>query len=274
MRRPPGSRSRWRAAGSPRSNATSASGCSTAPTRRALLTAVRARTCCPRPSGSSISPTPSNTTRALAKLRPLLLAVPDICTTRALAELDVQARVLDVLLEFRRAPPADRAELVRTHEARAPSSPCRPRTPSGPCRSAWPAGSCHGGVLHLETLRVGRSGRAARRIWLQPEDDVPHVRDRLVRVRDCARPQTRAGRRRRLAHLGRRDRVRIGRPAAVLGRTGRRTGTCVGEESARSSCCAASTSRPVLGEDADTLRTRLRSSIARCLGVPETKEVR
>ncbi|MEU4345056.1 LysR family transcriptional regulator [Nocardia sp. NPDC023852] len=53
-----------------------------------------------------------------ARLRPLRLAVPDICTF-SLAELDAEARAHEIYLEFRRGTPGDRVQLVRTHEVRA-----------------------------------------------------------------------------------------------------------------------------------------------------------
>ena len=211
---------------------------------------------------------------ALARLRPLLLAVPDICTTRALAELDIQARALDVHLEFRRAAPADRAELVRTHEARAalvavPDEDATWTVPLG-VAGGYPPKS---GVLHLETLRVGRSGRPPRRVWIQPEDDVPHLRDRLVRVRDSiglkpaqvtvAASLTSAA----ATVFGSADLLLCSAEQAVELGLGWRS---IGEIAlSRGFDVAAGP-----GEDTEPLRTRLRSSIARCLGVPETKEVR
>ena len=40
--------------------------------------------------------------------------------------------------------------------------------------------------VYLETLRIGRAASGpARRIWIQPEDDVPHIRDPLTRLRDA-----------------------------------------------------------------------------------------
>lgn len=207
----------------------------------------------------------------LAKLRPLLLAVPDTCTTRALAELDAEARALDIHLEFRRAAPAERAELVRTHEARAalvavPAEEATWTVPLGVAGEFLPAA----GVVHLETLRVGRSGRAPRRVWIQPEDDVPHLRDRLVRVRDS-----------------------IGlRPAqvAVAGSLTSAVATVFG--SADLLLCSADQARELgigwrpigeidlargfdvaagLGDDVERLRARLGIGIARCLGAPDRK---
>ncbi|HJP75794.1 MAG TPA: LysR family transcriptional regulator [Pseudonocardiaceae bacterium] len=207
---------------------------------------------------------------ALAKLRPLLLAVPDTCTTRALAELDAEARALDVHLEFRRAAPAERAELVRTQEARAaivavPAEDAAWTVPLGVASGFLPKT----GVLHLETLRVGRSGRAPRRVWIQPEDDLPHLRDRLIRVRDA-----------------------IGlRPAQVAVAASLTSAVATVFGSADLLLCSAGQAaelglgwRPIgeldlargfeiaagLGEDAQRLRTTLSSAIERCLGGKET----
>jgi DNA-binding transcriptional LysR family regulator len=206
---------------------------------------------------------------ALAKLRPLLLAVPDTCTTRALAELDAEARALDVHLEFRRAAPAERAELVRGQEARAgilavPVADATWTVPLGVASGFLPKS----GVLHLETLRVGRSGRVPRRVWIQPEDDVPHLRDRLIRVRDA-----------------------IGlRPAQVAVAASLTSAAATVFGSADLLLCSAGQAeelglgwRPIgeldlargfdvaagLGDDAQRLRTTLRCAIERCLGGKE-----
>jgi len=42
--------------------------------------------------------------------------------------------------------------------------------------------SARGGTarpLRIETLRPGRARSSPPRIWIQPEDDVPHIRDRI-----------------------------------------------------------------------------------------------
>ncbi|MFJ7213968.1 LysR family transcriptional regulator [Amycolatopsis sp. NPDC098790] len=121
-----------------------------------------------------------------ARLRPMRLAVPDTCGVRELAELAAEARALEVHLEFRVAPPGERAELVRTEEVRAalvavPADEGRWSVPLGLAGVSAPQAR----VVHLETLRAGRSGGPRRRVWLQPEDDVPHVRDPLLRARDA-----------------------------------------------------------------------------------------
>jgi DNA-binding transcriptional LysR family regulator len=209
-----------------------------------------------------------------AKLRPLRLAVPETCTTRDLAELDAEARALDVFLEFRLAPPGERAGLVRTHEVRAAV------TAVPAAEGVWtvPLGLASGTksparVIHLETLRAGRSGRSPRRVWIQPEDDVPHIRDRMIRVRDS-----------------------VGlRPAQVAVADSLSSAVASVFGSADLLLCSAAQAeefglewRPIgelqlargfdvmaeLGDDAHYLRTRLRSGIARSLGALETEEVR
>ena len=122
-----------------------------------------------------------------AKFRPLRIAVPETCTTRGLAELDSEARAHDLFLEFQPAAPGARAELVRTHDVRAAITavPADAGTWTVPLGVAGTA-AMHPGTVYVESLRVGRSRRLPRRrVWIQPEDDVPHIRDRLLRVRDA-----------------------------------------------------------------------------------------
>ncbi|MEU0538055.1 LysR family transcriptional regulator [Amycolatopsis tolypomycina] len=119
-----------------------------------------------------------------ARLRPVRVAVPATCGVRDLAALAASAREQSVRLEFRAAEPAERASLVRTGEVRAaltavPSEEGVWSVPLGV------AGTELGRVVYLETLRPGRSATPRRRVWIQPEDDVPHVRDRVLRVRDA-----------------------------------------------------------------------------------------
>ncbi|MEV7288260.1 LysR family transcriptional regulator [Streptomyces sp. NPDC093252] len=123
-----------------------------------------------------------------ARHRPLRLAVPADCPTGALARLIAAARREGIPLEPRPAAPAERAELVGSREVRAALLAVAPDA------AAWtvPLGLAvldapGAGPLYLDTLRPGRAdgARRPRRVWLQPEDDVPHVRDRLTRLRDA-----------------------------------------------------------------------------------------
>ncbi|GAA3524507.1 LysR family transcriptional regulator [Amycolatopsis ultiminotia] len=209
-----------------------------------------------------------------ARRRPLRLAVPDTCSTRDLAELDAEARRKEMFLEFCVAGPARRAELVRTQEVRAalaavPAQDGAWTVPLGLAGEAEPAGR----VIHLETLRAGRSGGPRRRVWIQPEDDVPHLRDPLVRARDAAGLQpaqvavatalTAAA----ASVFGSADLLLCSpRQARELGLAWRPAG---GLRLARGFDVVAG-----LGDDAGKLRAGLRAGIARCLGAVEPEQAR
>ncbi|MBM9618692.1 LysR family transcriptional regulator [Streptomyces zhihengii] len=122
-----------------------------------------------------------------ARRKPWRLAVPGICTTGALARLVAEARAHEIALDLRVAPPAERRDLVHAQQVRAAvlAVPCDEAAWSTPLGLA---GAHDPGVnrVYLETLRVGRaSAGPARRVWIQPEDDVPHIRDPLTRLRDA-----------------------------------------------------------------------------------------
>ncbi|PSL51622.1 regulatory helix-turn-helix LysR family protein [Saccharothrix carnea] len=124
-----------------------------------------------------------------AKLRPFRLAVPEVCAPRPLARLVSDARRHDLDLDPRPAGPAERAEQARTLDVRAALVAVPPdegvwRVPLGLAGRADPGAAA---VIHVETLRAGRAERDSRRrrVLIQPEDDVPHVRDRVTRLRDA-----------------------------------------------------------------------------------------
>ncbi|GAA2927116.1 LysR family transcriptional regulator [Streptomyces enissocaesilis] len=121
------------------------------------------------------------------KRKPWRLAVPDVCPTAALARLVAEARGHGVRLDLRVAAPARRLELLHAQQVRAAvlAVPADEATWSVPLGLA---GAQDPGVkrVYLETLRVGRASPGpARRVWIQPEDDVPHIRDPLTRLRDA-----------------------------------------------------------------------------------------
>ncbi|WP_229821992.1 LysR family transcriptional regulator [Streptomyces netropsis] len=122
-----------------------------------------------------------------AKSKPWRLAVPGICSTVDLARLVADARGHGVTLDLRVAEPAQRRELVHAQQVRAallavPSDEAAWSVPLG-LAAAQDTGVKR---VYVEALRVGRgSPDPARRIWLQPEDDVPHIRDPLARLRDA-----------------------------------------------------------------------------------------
>jgi DNA-binding transcriptional LysR family regulator len=115
-----------------------------------------------------------------AKLRPLSLAVPATCPVRELALLDAAARDQDLILDFRCAGPAERAELLRSREVRAALIAVPPEGADWSVPLGVAAAAGRGtGPFRIDALRPGRTAQAPRRLWIQPEDDVPHVRDRL-----------------------------------------------------------------------------------------------
>ncbi|MEV8452671.1 LysR family transcriptional regulator [Streptomyces sp. NPDC052095] len=122
-----------------------------------------------------------------ARGRPVRLAVPGTCSAVALAHLVAEARDQGLVLDLRVAPPARRAELVRLQQVRAAllAVPADEAVWSVPLGLAG-AGDPGVNRVYLETLRLGRGSTGpARHVWLQPEDDVPHLRDPLTRLRDA-----------------------------------------------------------------------------------------
>lgn len=122
-----------------------------------------------------------------ARRRPLRVAVPAICGPLPLARLVAEAQRLGLNLDLHPCAPGERAELARTQEVRAAlvamaADRARWRIPLGLADIGGP----HVSPLYLDTLRASRVDRDGprRRIWIQPEDDVPHIRDRIVRLRD------------------------------------------------------------------------------------------
>ncbi len=118
-----------------------------------------------------------------ARTRPLGLALPRTCAQETLVRLVAEARELDLTLQLHHREPDERAQLVLTRDVRVavvavPADGATWRVPLG-VASGGPAPS---DVLHLDTLRAGRweEDEPVRRVWLQPEDDVPHVRDRVI----------------------------------------------------------------------------------------------
>ena len=122
-----------------------------------------------------------------ARLGPVRVAVPDICSTRDLGQLVAAASSAGINVELQPGPPTARAELVRLLQVEAaltvvPEEAGRWSTPLGV------AGRTPGdrSALYLETLRPGRGDQGRRvRIWVQAEDDIPNVADRVRRLGDA-----------------------------------------------------------------------------------------
>ncbi|MEV0645389.1 LysR family transcriptional regulator [Phytomonospora sp. NPDC050363] len=125
---------------------------------------------------------------ATALDEPFLLAVPDNCSTGDLATLVANARDHGFRLAPQTGSPTTRTELARTQEVRAaliavPSDEATWVVPLGLAAARDHSRTC----LYLETLRPSRTDTSSpARIWIQPEDDVPHIRDPVRRLCDAA----------------------------------------------------------------------------------------
>ncbi|MFY1697208.1 MULTISPECIES: LysR family transcriptional regulator [unclassified Solwaraspora] len=129
-----------------------------------------------------------------ARQRPLRLAVPAICPPRRLARLVAEARTDGLRLDLVPADPAGRADLVHGLEVRAALLAVAPdgsrwQVPLGLAGSSDDstgdaADPEAADPIFLAALRPGRFRRdpVRHRIWIQPEDDVPHVRDRMIHL--------------------------------------------------------------------------------------------
>ncbi|WP_051808010.1 LysR family transcriptional regulator [Streptomyces sp. NRRL F-2664] len=122
-----------------------------------------------------------------AKRKPWRLAVPGNCSTGSLARLIADARDQAVILDLHTGTPTQRMELFRSQQVRAAliTAPADEATWSVPLGLA---GTAAAGArrVYLATLRAGRAcPDPVRKVWIQPEDDVPHIRDPLTRLRDA-----------------------------------------------------------------------------------------
>lgn len=123
-----------------------------------------------------------------ALLQPVAIAVPDVCSTRDLAVAVAAGRAAGFNIEFQRAFPARRLELadslmVRIAIIAVPANEARWQVPLGAAGRVRATGA-----LRLDGLRSRRGDRSRRdadagaKLRIGPEDNVPHVRDVLVRA--------------------------------------------------------------------------------------------
>ncbi|TDD70407.1 LysR family transcriptional regulator [Jiangella aurantiaca] len=115
---------------------------------------------------------------------PVGLALPVDLPLAALVDLIADARDAGVALVVEHAEPDRRRELVRDRAVRAavlpvPEPEARWTVPLGPATLRPSAGR----RVFLAEFRPRRdAGTPDRRLWLRPEDDVPHVGDALARL--------------------------------------------------------------------------------------------
>nr|WP_174267921.1 LysR family transcriptional regulator [Nocardioides zeae] len=124
--------------------------------------------------------------RAGARPRSLLVGVGPLVTPRALADVVAAGRDAGLRLEVDAQGAGARRAAVDERVADAAVVPVPPdratwRVPLGVAEDAVGPGA----RVHLAALRVVRGAERVRRVLLLPEDDVPHVRDPLLRLRDA-----------------------------------------------------------------------------------------
>ncbi len=125
-----------------------------------------------------------------SRARPVGVGVPESVPPHVLAELCAAGAAGLLRLAPVAGRPAERAEAFRSGR----TSVFLENVPPDRARwTAWLGVGAHPdddgtGTFHLAELRSSRGGpvRTPRRLWIQPEDDVPHVRDRMERARDEA----------------------------------------------------------------------------------------
>lgn len=146
---------------------------------------------------------------ARARTAPVRLALPTGWPVTVAADLALAARTAGLVLDLQHGDPADRDRSSRVHDVDAAltcvpadqatwsvplgagTRPRAPRRTAGgappTATTARPAAPPAPPALRLASFRADRAtpptGR--RRLWLEPEDDVPTVRDEVMRLRDA-----------------------------------------------------------------------------------------
>jgi DNA-binding transcriptional LysR family regulator len=122
------------------------------------------------------------------RLAAVPIAIPEGCEVRDVAAVDLAGRDADTNVLLIAAQPRARTELLSLGQVRAAVLAC------AIAESTWHTTLGVGraltstGPLHLDSLRPDRRRSVTRgpRIWLLPEDDVPHIRDPLVAAAESA----------------------------------------------------------------------------------------
>jgi len=146
---------------------------------------------------------------ARARTAPFRLALPVGWPVTVAADLALAARAEGLVLDLQHGDPADRDRSSRVHDVDAAltcvpadqatwsvrlgagTRPASPRVTAGGAPTAGapdrPGASPRPTALRLASFRADRSTPPAgrRRLWLEPEDDVPTVRDAVLRSRDA-----------------------------------------------------------------------------------------
>ena len=116
--------------------------------------------------------------------RPMTFAMPTAAAIRDLAQLTVAANLAEIPLNIETADPLVRSDWIRTGRAElsvqpVPASDATWKVELGLASRNPIEGSS---TIFLESIRRrrGQSASRARRLWIQTEDDTPHIRDRVT----------------------------------------------------------------------------------------------
>lgn len=122
------------------------------------------------------------------RLRALHLAVPTGCDVRELAAVELAGRDAGLQLVLTEAAPRPRAELLANGRVEAQVAPVPGDEGDWSVLLGLASALPRPGRVHLDQLRPSRRTPAAEapRLWLLPEDDVPHLRDPLFAAAESA----------------------------------------------------------------------------------------
>ena len=123
-----------------------------------------------------------------ARRLPVTLGVPHHFDAPAAARLAAAIAAHSLAVEFSAMGPADRRAALSTGRVQLALEHVEPDRASwsSPLGVGGTSAEGAGAPFFLSELRPRRGTDGIRRLWLQPEDDVPNVRDRLERVRNGA----------------------------------------------------------------------------------------
>lgn len=111
--------------------------------------------------------------------RPVTIALPDFCTPLQLARLMAADAGPGIGIELAAAPPARRAEVLRAGSVDAALIPAPPDVAEYVVPLGVAAVAHEAPVFRLDSLRPHRGESDPRRLWVQPEDQVPLIRGPL-----------------------------------------------------------------------------------------------
>jgi DNA-binding transcriptional LysR family regulator len=122
------------------------------------------------------------------RLAAVPIAIPDGCEVRDIAAVDLAGRDADTNVLLIPAQPRARAELLSLGQVHAAVLACAITESTWHTSLGVGRAVASAGPLHLDSMRPERGHSVTRgpRVWLLPEDDVPHIRDPLVAAGESA----------------------------------------------------------------------------------------